>query len=61
MPKSNTDYWGPKLTANVDRDRRNDRALREAGWQVLRTWEHEDVEASATLIEAAVRERLASR
>jgi DNA mismatch endonuclease (patch repair protein) len=40
-PKSNTSYWGPKLEANVARDRRVDEALRSEGWTVLRVWEHE--------------------
>ncbi|WP_394554600.1 very short patch repair endonuclease [Agromyces sp. MMS24-JH15] len=48
-PKRNADYWGPKLAANVERDRDTDRRLEEAGWRVLRYWEHEaaaDVAAS---------------
>jgi DNA mismatch endonuclease (patch repair protein) len=53
-PKSNSDYWGPKLDANVRRDRRNDAALREAGWWVIRAWEHEDAELVADRIAAAV-------
>ena len=52
-PKSNTSYWGPKLGANVARDRRNDDGLSAAGWLVVRIWEHEDVdEAVARVIEA---------
>ncbi len=40
VPKSNRDYWVPKLAANVARDRRVDDALSEAGWSVVRIWEH---------------------
>jgi DNA mismatch endonuclease, patch repair protein len=40
LPKSNTDYWLPKLARNVERDRETDRRLHEAGWAVLRHWEH---------------------
>lgn len=40
-PKSNTAYWKPKLESNRARDLRVDTALREAGWTVLRVWEHE--------------------
>jgi DNA mismatch endonuclease (patch repair protein) len=52
-PKANTDWWQKKLGANVARDRRNDEALAAAGWQVLRFWTHEPVEAMA---EAIIRE-----
>ena len=38
-PQTNLSYWGPKLAANRDRDRRNRRKLRAAGWQVLTIWE----------------------
>lgn len=52
QPRRNVDYWGPKLARNTERDREHDRALREAGWTVLRIWEHvpvpEAVEAVAT-------------
>lgn len=54
-PKANSDYWGPKLEANVARDRRADHALREAGWTVIRVWEHEDPQEAASRIERAVR------
>jgi len=40
-PSANADWWREKLAANVARDRRNDAALRAAGWQVLRVWEHQ--------------------
>ena len=56
VPKRNTAYWVPKLAANVERDRRVDRALRAAGWSVLRVWEHEDVESAADRIERIVRD-----
>lgn len=40
-PKSNTSYWSPKIEANIARDRRQEAALEEEGWHVLRLWEHE--------------------
>lgn len=49
-PKSNRDYWGPKLAANVARDRDTDQKVREAGWKVLRFWEHEEPGDVATVI-----------
>lgn len=38
-PKSNRVFWKNKLAQNKIRDRRVNRALRRAGWQVLRIWE----------------------
>jgi DNA mismatch endonuclease Vsr len=38
--KSNLPFWEAKVKANRRRDRRNSRALRSAGWIVLRVWEH---------------------
>jgi DNA mismatch endonuclease (patch repair protein) len=46
-PKANAEWWRVKLAANVARDRRNDNHLRELGWNPVRVWEHEDVEAVA--------------
>ncbi|WP_091488753.1 very short patch repair endonuclease [Microbacterium pygmaeum] len=54
-PKSNSDYWGPKLRGNVERDRQTDRALESAGWLVLRFWEHESEVEVAEAIALAVR------
>ena len=41
MPKSRTDYWGPKIKANQQRDRRKSRQLRSLGWRVITVWECE--------------------
>lgn len=38
-PKSNRDYWLPKLDANVARDKANKKKLRTMGWKVLVLWE----------------------
>jgi DNA mismatch endonuclease, patch repair protein len=46
-PRSNTDYWGPKLERNVIRDHLVDEALEESGWHVVRAWEHEEAAAVA--------------
>lgn len=53
-PKSNVDYWEPKLDGNVQRDRMHDRVLHDAGWTVVRAWEHEEPEHVADRIVAAV-------
>lgn len=46
-PKANADWWRDKLEANRVRDRDTDRRLNEAGWSVVRVWEHEDALAAA--------------
>ena len=40
-PSSNTDYWIPKITRNVERDAENYQNLTEMGWKVLVVWECE--------------------
>jgi DNA mismatch endonuclease (patch repair protein) len=56
-PGRNLDYWIPKLDNNVARDRRVDAALDAEGWDVVRIWEHEDVETSAARIAAVLDRR----
>ena len=41
MPTSNRAFWQRKLEANRARDRKVNRALRAAGWHVVRIWEHD--------------------
>ena len=38
---SHADWWIAKLYRNVERDHRVDEALSQAGWTVVRFWEHE--------------------
>ena len=40
-PKSNQEYWGPKLARNKQRDARNRADLEVAGWELLVVWECE--------------------
>jgi DNA mismatch endonuclease (patch repair protein) len=53
-PKSNSDWWEQKLSRNVARDRRIDENLSEAGWTVVRVWEHEDPFDAADRIESVL-------
>jgi DNA mismatch endonuclease, patch repair protein len=55
-PKTNAQWWRRKIEQNRARDRATDEALRDAGWIVVRVWEHEDARSAATRVEAAVRE-----
>ena len=56
-PRTNNTYWTTKIETNVRRDRETDERLAEAGWTVLRFWEHDDVLAAADAVEARVRGR----
>lgn len=38
-PKSNLDYWQPKLARNKQRDRNARTSLKESGWAVCVIWE----------------------
>jgi DNA mismatch endonuclease, patch repair protein len=52
-PAVNDWYWSPKLRRTVERDRAADAALTEAGWRVVRVWEHVPLtDALATVIAA---------
>lgn len=54
QPRANSEWWTTKLAANRERDVDTDRLLREAGWQVVRVWEHEPVEQAVAAVVAAV-------
>jgi DNA mismatch endonuclease (patch repair protein) len=41
MPKSNLDYWKPKLEGNKRRDAENTAKLEADGWRVITIWECE--------------------
>jgi DNA mismatch endonuclease (patch repair protein) len=55
-PKSNEWYWSPKLARNVERDRAADEALVQAGWTVVRLWEHTPLPDAVALVVGAVGE-----
>ena len=56
---TNAGYWAEKVTRNRERDEETDRMLGEAGWLVIRIWEHEDPVLAATRVAEQVRERRA--
>mgnify|MGYP001569974742 CR=1 FL=1 len=41
QPKSNKKYWLPKLAKNAIRDKEITMDYNNAGWKVLRIWEHD--------------------
>lgn len=40
-PASNAEFWRRKFERNVERDRMNERRLRELGWNLIVVWECE--------------------
>lgn len=61
IPATNTEFWTAKLEANAERDRRQNQLLTEAGWLVVRLWEHEFVDAGLSSVMAAVASRKVPR
>ena len=55
IPKSNREWWLAKFKANVARDEANSARLIDAGWRVIRVWEHEDPVLAVDHIETFVR------
>ena len=47
LPAARQEWWAAKLERTVERDRETNEALRDAGWTVLRIWEHEDADEAA--------------
>jgi len=59
MPRANETWWRDKLDRNRARDADTQRRFEEAGWSVLRVWEHELTAEAADRVEAAVRDSIA--
>jgi DNA mismatch endonuclease, patch repair protein len=57
VPKSNVEYWAPKLRRNRKRDAKNLKALTAQGWRSLVIWECEikDENAVARRLKAFLR------
>jgi DNA mismatch endonuclease (patch repair protein) len=53
-PKQNAGFWKQKIEENRARDVDTTRQLKEAGWIVIRVWEHEDPVDAASRIRKAV-------
>ncbi|MFI0463221.1 very short patch repair endonuclease [Saccharopolyspora sp. 5N102] len=54
---TNSEFWAEKVRRNRERDRETDRLLAEAGWSVIRIWEHEDPQVGAARVAQEVRSR----
>jgi|SRR5579862_3934070 len=57
FPKANQEWWRAKLEANQRRDKDTNRILDEAGWIVLRFWEHESAADTARTIADTIASR----
>ena len=56
-PKSNERFWRDKIERNVARDTEFTAALQDAGWFVLRFWEHVPLADAVRVTEGTVRGR----
>ncbi|WP_326551283.1 very short patch repair endonuclease [Micromonospora sp. NBC_01813] len=57
----NAQFWREKFEGNRVRDRETDRILAEAGWTVIRFWEHEDPAEAAERVAEAIRQLATTR
>jgi len=57
-PTANGWYWPTKIAGNRQRDADTDRRLAEAGWTVVRAWEHEPAAEVAAKVASKVRAAL---
>ena len=56
-PTHNAEFWREKIETNRLRDRDTDERLADAGWEVVRIWEHEDPRDVAEQIWGLVQQR----
>lgn len=54
-PSANASYWCAKFARTKSRDEETNGLLRDAGWGVLRIWEHEPVESATKMVLATLR------
>jgi DNA mismatch endonuclease (patch repair protein) len=57
-PAANDKWWSEKLARNMARDAATNEHLQQAGWRVVRVWEHED---ASEVVDRIVRELERSR
>ena len=55
-PKSNRDYWIPKIQGNVERDKKNRKLLESKGYEVLEVWQ--DCGKDTKMSEPRTKERI---
>jgi DNA mismatch endonuclease (patch repair protein) len=55
--RANAAFWAEKIERNRERDRDTDQRLAEAGWAVVRAWEHQEPAEVAGTVARLVKER----
>jgi DNA mismatch endonuclease (patch repair protein) len=60
-PRNNSTWWAEKLERNRQRDLDVSRHLEEAGWRVIRLWEHEAVADQLARLQGSLRSEVAER
>ena len=58
-PRTNSTYWSAKIAINQRRDREQTIALEEAGWTVVRVWEHDEPAAAAAALQRVLKPQAA--
>ena len=53
-PRTNSGYWSAKIALNQARDRGQSAALEDAGWTVVRIWEHAELPTAVAAVRAAI-------
>jgi DNA mismatch endonuclease (patch repair protein) len=51
----NSEFWTAKIAGNQARDANTDAALADAGWRIVRVWEHEEPTVAAQRVAQLVR------
>jgi DNA mismatch endonuclease (patch repair protein) len=60
VAKTNASFWAAKVRGNRERDVQTTRQMEEAGWCVIRVWEHESPAVAALRVADTVHKRLES-
>lgn len=55
--RTNSEYWSAKIAGNKTRDIDTNRRLLDAGWTVIRAWEHDDPNVIAARVRTTVLRR----
>ena len=59
LPKTNLEYWIPKINNNIYRDKQNYRLLKKMGWRIIVIWECEtkDINKLNSLYEKIIKSK----